>query len=133
MAEPEVQVDGSVLQQIRQHAHGSMQAEICGVLIGAVEGGQTRVEACIDGEKAERGGAHVTFTQATWEHIYKIKDAKYADKAIVGWYHSHPGFGIFLSDHDLFIHENFFNAPHQIAWVIDPHSKEEGCFGWVNK
>jgi len=38
-------------------------------------------------------------------------DAQFADKKIVGWYHSHPGFGIFLSEYDLFIHRNFFTAP----------------------
>jgi hypothetical protein len=64
------------------------------------------------------------------EHIYKIKDRDYPDERIVGWYHSHPGFGVFLSDHDTFIHKNFFSAPQQVAWVYDPHSDEEGCFGW---
>ena len=49
----------------------------------------------------------------------------------MGWYHSHPGFGVFLSDHDTFIHKNFFSSPGQVAWVFDPHSDEEGCFGWV--
>src|SRR4029453_14212343 len=49
-----------------------------------------------------------------------------------GWYHSHPGFGVFLSDYDVFIHKNFFTATHQIAWVFDPHSDSEGCFGWVS-
>ena len=24
------------------------------------------------------------------------------------------------------------SGPHQIAWVYDPHTDEEGCFGWVN-
>ncbi len=130
---PRVEFKGEVLQQIRRHARSSMRAEICGVLIGRSANGTTRVEACIAGEKAEQGGAHVTFTQETWEHIYRIKDAQFPDQAIVGWYHSHPGFGIFLSDYDLFIHENFFNAPHQLAWVYDPHSDEEGCFGWIGK
>jgi len=50
----------------------------------------------------------------------------------VGWYHSHPGFGVFLSEHDMFIQENFFSSPQQVAWVFDPHTDEEGCFGWVN-
>jgi hypothetical protein len=48
----------------------------------------------------------------------------------MGWYHSHPGFGVFLSDHDTFIHKNFFSSALQVAWVYDPHSDEEGCFGW---
>ena len=125
-----VEVDGSVLQQIRQHARGSMKAEICGVLIGSGSDDCTRIVACIAGENASQGGAHVTYTQETWEHIYKIKDAEFPDLAIVGWYHSHPGFGVFLSDYDLFIHQNFFSSPNQVAWVFDPHSDEEGCFGW---
>jgi proteasome lid subunit RPN8/RPN11 len=89
------------------------------------------VEACIAGINAAQGGAHVTFTQDTWEHIYKIKDKEYPDHKIVGWYHSHPGFGVFLSEHDLFIQQNFFSNPQQVAWVYDPHTDEEGCFGWI--
>ena len=126
-----VEFAGDVLQQIRQHARGSMRAEICGVLIGDFTADVTRITSRIAGEGASQGGAHVTFTQDTWEHIYKVKDAKFPLQSIVGWYHSHPGFGIFLSDYDLFIHENFFNAQHQVAWVFDPHSDEEGCFGWA--
>jgi hypothetical protein len=75
----------------------------------------------------------VTFTQDTWEHIYKVKDEEYSESRIVGWYHSHPGFGIFLSEHDAFIHRNFFSAREQIAWVYDPHNDEEGFFGWTNE
>src|SRR5207244_11817565 len=44
---------------------------------------------------------------------------------------SHPEFDVFHSEHDLFIQQNFFSSPHQVAWVYDPHSDEEGCFGWV--
>jgi proteasome lid subunit RPN8/RPN11 len=129
-AGPRVEVTSQVLRDIRQHARSSMNAEICGVLIGGVQGEKTVVDASIQGEEARQGGSHVTFTQDTWTHIYKIKDAEYPDKRIVGWYHSHPGFGIFLSEHDTFIHKNFFSDPSQIAWVYDPHSDEEGCFAW---
>jgi hypothetical protein len=62
-----------------------------------------------------------------------VKDSQYPEKRIVGWYHSHPGFGIFLSEHDLFIHKNFFSDPNQVAWVFDPHSDEEGCFVWEDR
>lgn len=125
-----VRISTEVARQIRQHARSNLKTEVCGVLIGGFEDGATHVRACIGGANAAQGGAHVTFTQDTWEHIYKIKDRDFPDERIVGWYHSHPGFGIFLSDHDTFIHKNFFSAPEQVAWVIDPHSDEEGCFGW---
>ena len=129
--QPVILMEAEVARKIRQHARTSMKAEVCGVLIGNTEHERMTVEACIAGINAAQGGAHVTFTQDTWEHIYKIKDKEYPDHKIVGWYHSHPGFGVFLSEHDLFIQQNFFSNPQQVAWVYDPHTDEEGCFGWV--
>ena len=129
--QPMLVVDSEVVRQIRQHARSSEKAEICGVLIGQDREQRIEVTASIEGQNAEEAGAHVTFTQDTWEHIYAVKDKKYPDERIVGWYHSHPGFGVFLSEHDTFIHKNFFSSPGQVAWVFDPHSDEEGCFGWV--
>jgi proteasome lid subunit RPN8/RPN11 len=131
--QPAVVVDGEVLRQIRQHARSCNKTEVCGVLIGSEDKNALAIEACIAGANASQAGTHVTFTQDTWAHIYQTKDAKYPDHRIVGWYHSHPGFGVFLSDHDTFIHKNFFSSPLQVAWVYDPHSDEEGCFGWVGK
>jgi len=110
-----------------------MKTEVCGVLIGGMKDGAVHIDECIAGKDAAQAGTHVTFTQDTWEHIYKVKDAEFPDERIVGWYHSHPGFGIFLSDHDTFIHRNFFSAPEQVAWVYDPHSDEEGFFGWADE
>ncbi len=130
---PRVFIDSDVLRQIRQHARSCPKSEVCGILIGTEKDRQVAVQACIAGLNATQGGAHVTFTQDTWEHIYQIKDAKYPVHRMVGWYHSHPGFGVFLSEHDSFIHQNFFSAALQIAWVYDPDSDEEGCYGWVGK
>jgi proteasome lid subunit RPN8/RPN11 len=129
--QPVVVMEAEVARKIRQHARTSMKAEVCGILIGNNDHERMTVEACIAGINAAQGGAHVTFTQDTWEHIYKIKDKEYPDHKIVGWYHSHPGFGVFLSEHDLFIQQNFFSNPQQVAWVYDPHTDEEGCFGWI--
>lgn len=131
-AQPAVVLDSEVVRQIRQHARSSSKTEVCGVLIGQDRDHRIDVAACIEGQNAEEAGARVTFTQDTWEHIYAVKDQKYPEERIVGWYHSHPGFGVFLSDHDTFIHRNFFASPGQVAWVFDPHSDEEGCFGWVD-
>jgi proteasome lid subunit RPN8/RPN11 len=125
-----VAIEGEVLRQIRQHARSNSKTEVCGVLIGEENGNGLSITARIAGLNAAQAGTYVTFTQDTWEHIYKIKDKEYPEERIVGWYHSHPGFGVFLSDHDTFIHKNFFSSALQVAWVYDPHSDEEGCFGW---
>jgi proteasome lid subunit RPN8/RPN11 len=131
LEEPLIRIDSEVTRRVRQHARAHMQTEVCGVLVGKMCEGIIEIDAPIEAFTAAQAGAHVTFTQAAWETIYKVKDKDYPEDRIVGWYHSHPGFGVFLSDHDTFIHRNFFSSPDQIAWVYDPHSDEEGCFGWV--
>ena len=130
--EPLVKIDSEVTRRIRQHARAHIKTEVCGVLIGESTDDTIEIRASIEATNAAQAGTHVTFTQDAWEEIYKVKDVEYPDDRIVGWYHSHPGFGIFLSEHDLFIQENFFSSPGQVAWVYDPHSDDEGCFGWVS-
>lgn len=129
--EPHVKIDSDVTRRIRQHARAHFKTEVCGVLIGESTDDSIEIRASIEALNAAQAGTHVTFTQDAWEEIYKVKDEHYPNERIVGWYHSHPGFGIFLSEHDLFIQENFFSSPGQVAWVYDPHSDDEGCFGWV--
>lgn len=108
--------------------------EIGGVLVGEVlrddAGPYLRIDATIDALHADEKGAELTFTHATWEHIHKEMDGKHQDKRVVGWYHTHPGFGVFLSDRDQFIHKSFFNLPFQVAFVYDPKSREHGMFTW---
>jgi proteasome lid subunit RPN8/RPN11 len=108
--------------------------EIGGVLVGEVlkddAGTYLKIETTIDALHADEKGAELTFTHATWEHINKEMDTKHKGKKLVGWYHTHPGFGVFLSDRDQFIQKSFFNLPFQVAFVYDPKSREHGMFTW---
>jgi proteasome lid subunit RPN8/RPN11 len=108
--------------------------EVGGILVGEVlrddSGPFIKVDVALDALHAEEKGAELTFTHATWEHLNKEMDTKYTGKKVVGWWHTHPGFGVFLSDRDQFIHRSFFNLPFQIALVYDPKSREHGVFTW---
>jgi len=108
------------------HAKESLEKEICGVLAGKIcedsAGVFVHVGAVIRGAAAAHGSTHVTFTQETWQHVHKTLERDFPDLQIVGWYHSHPGFGVQFSEMDLFIQKNFFSGPAQIALVIDPLS-----------
>ncbi|MBN1918375.1 MAG: Mov34/MPN/PAD-1 family protein [Verrucomicrobia bacterium] len=111
------------------HAKESLDTEVCGVLVGDLckddEGLFAHVREIIRGEAAREGGGHVTFTHETWEQIHKRLETDFPQMQIVGWYHSHPGFGVEFSKMDLFIQENFFAAPGQLALVMDPLSGKE--------
>ena len=115
--------------EIIGHAKESLDAEVCGVLLGELcedqQGVWVWVQAAIRGTSTEQGGAHVTYTQETWDKIHEVKDRDYPKLSIVGWYHSHPGFGVEFSDMDMFIQENFFAGPAQFALVLDPLSGDE--------
>ena len=127
-------VHPDVQKQILVHAGENSTVEICGILVGQWQkderGPYVAITNSIRGGAATSKFAEVTFTHETWAKINKEMDEKFADKSIVGWYHTHPDFGIFLSDRDRFIHEHFFSGPGQIAYVVDPVRHEEGIFSW---
>lgn len=121
------------LEEMNRHAAGEMDHEIGGIMVGTVVDGPgpvVIVENVIRGTHMTHTRGSVTFTHESWSEINRTIDTQYADKKIVGWYHSHPGFGIFLSSYDLFIHQNFFAAPWQIAFVTDPKARSCGFFVW---
>ena len=123
-----------VHEALWKHAAEDTSVEICGVLVGAWErdsgGPFVRISESVRGEAAASKFAEVTFTHETWAKINREMDTRFSHLAIVGWYHTHPDFGIFLSDRDRFIHEHFFANPGQVAHVIDPVRKTEGVFVW---
>jgi len=123
----------SALNRVRVHGDSSPRAEVCGVLVGDLYRDKTGpfllVQHIIEGQASTSSAGQVTFTADTWQHIQLLMDKQYPDLRIVGWYHTHPGHGIFLSDMDVFLHESFFGLPWQTALVYDPRSGEEGLFG----
>lgn len=132
-AGPRVFIDRHVLDDMNAHAAEETEHEIAGIMIGSVSEGPcpvVMVSASIRGQHLTYTRGSVTFTHDTWNELNRVKDEQYPDLRIVGWYHSHPGFGLFLSNYDLFIHKGFFTAPWQIAFVTDPKAKTYGCFTW---
>lgn len=121
-----VAIDRAPYADLIAHAKESLDAEVCGVLVGqfcADESGRfVQVEAIIRGSAATQASTHVTFTQATWDAIHQELERDHRDRRIVGWYHTHPGFGVEFSEMDLFIQRNFFPGAAQIAFVSDPMS-----------
>lgn len=129
-----VHIAEEALDRITRRAGEHSDREVGGVLVGELvrdsAGPYLRVTSTIDALHAEEKGTELTFTHATWDHIHEEMDAHHQGSKIVGWYHTHPGFGVFLSDRDQFIQQSFFNLPHQIAVVYDPKRREHGVFVW---
>jgi proteasome lid subunit RPN8/RPN11 len=126
----------SAYQKCVEHAASDLAHEVGGVLIGTayIDTKQPRpyilIQDILPALYTNSGQAHVTFTQDTMVYLHNELEARFPGKRMVGWYHTHPRFGIFLSSYDSWLHQNFFRDPTQIALVIDPCAQNGGIFCW---
>jgi len=127
-----INIEESAREAMHAHAEGTTSVEIGGVLVGDIEGetGDVFVLAAIPAHRATSAVASLTFTHEAWDDVNEIMSRDFEGLRMVGWYHSHPRFGIFLSEYDVFIHKNFFSEEWQLAYVVDPVSHTSGVFGW---
>ena len=132
-----VEVSENSSRFINDYCYSDTARELAGILLGgyAEKEGHFHVfvEAAIEAKFTDASRGSVTFTHQSWEYINRVRDEKYPELSMVGWFHTHPGFGIFLSGYDKFIHQNFFNLPWQVAYVLDPIAHDQGIFGWKEK
>lgn len=129
-----VNIFKSVYEKIMQHAKTDLHNELGGILLGKYdEQNNVSIEDIIIANKVENGPMHIKFTHDSWQGIYEQFDNRNDDLKIVGWYHTHPGIGVFLSSMDRFIVENFFNASYHLSLVVDPIKEEMGIFSYREK
>lgn len=127
-------VDEGVMRSIEGHVLRDKDREVGGVLLGGFyrndKGSHVEVTDFIAAESAKGTDVSLTFTHETWEQIGAEQARRDPKSQIVGWYHSHPALGVFMSREDEFIHSGFFADPSQMAMVVDPIYHNWGCFKW---
>jgi proteasome lid subunit RPN8/RPN11 len=119
--------------RICMHSVSDLDNEVGGIMVGEwcvdEKGGQfIVVEHALPARHTRQGSVYLTFTQDSLVEIHDEIDRHYPDKKIVGWYHTHPRMGIFLSHYDTWLHKHFFPEPWQVALVVEPHSSNGGFF-----
>ncbi len=123
-----------ILREIVIHAKSNMGMELGGVLIGEHYRWKGQYWVLVDGYIKAEGyvntAASFKFTHDSWSQISREREKRFNDRPMVGWHHTHPGYGVFLSHMDTFIQRNFFNLPYQVALVVDPRREEFGFFIW---
>jgi proteasome lid subunit RPN8/RPN11 len=124
-----IDISEKVMIGIEKHAYSNLEAEVGGMLFGRIdEQGVAHIIGSIPALTAAAEQISLTFTHDVWADILSKGEKQYPGEKIVGWYHTHPSFGLFLSEYDEFIQRNFFGQPGQIALVIDPIAGEMGWF-----
>jgi proteasome lid subunit RPN8/RPN11 len=129
-------VDLDVMRDMEDHALSDTSVELGGVMLGGQYEDQdgrpfVMVTDSLRAEHYESTKGSFKFTHDTWERITRERDLFPQDMQMVGWYHTHPDWGVFLSGMDKFICDNFFNKPLDVALVIDPSRQDRGFFQWT--
>jgi 26S proteasome regulatory subunit N11 len=85
------------------------------------------IDQAVPIKPVEADAVHFSFT---WRDVDEIRNRRERErKSLIGWYHTHPGLGIFLSDTDLLkTHQQLFNELFQVALVYDCISGRAGYF-----
>ncbi len=129
-----IYVYSPALNGINRHLVSDTRREQGGVLLGNLchdNNGEPFVDITdfIIARHTESSGVHLHFTIATWKAVDEEREQRYPnnEKIVVGWYHSHPGLGVFVSGQDRQVHQQFLSW-WQTALVVDPVAREMGFF-----
>lgn len=131
-------VDLDVMLDMENHALVDTSVELGGVMLG----GQYEDDAgnpfvivtdSLRAEHYEATKGSFKFTHETWQQITRQRERFSDDLQMIGWYHTHPDWGVFLSGMDMFICDHFFNRPLDLALVIDPCGGDRGWFHWTKE
>ena len=106
--------------------------ERIGLLMGALEDGSLWVNDIIPGG-TEMSEVHCAFPPQRLAQVANDIVEGRIEGRIVGWYHSHPGHGLFLSQTDLETHMQFYQfSSYALSLVADPKSGEFGIWIYEN-
>ncbi len=107
---------------LQEHLKSSPTQAIFGFLIGDVyrdpENGAlyTIIDKTLKLSQAIYGDKTEVVVSRLWDRMQE--QLKKAAGTLLGWYHSHPGQGGFLTAHDVETHDKFFTDPWQVAILV---------------
>lgn len=133
-----IYVDLDVMLDMEEHALTDTDVELGGVMLGGqYEDDERRpfvvVTDSLRAKHYESTKGSFKFTHDTWSEITREREEFPEELQMVGWYHTHPDWGVFLSGMDMFICDNFFNKTLDVALVIDPCRNDRGMFQWTGE
>jgi len=122
-----------VYQWIEDLVRAESDKDRLGVLLGQVYQGKDGhciiIERALEAKYTESSQSTLCFTHESWEDIYALKENRYPDKKILGWFRS----GTDLSTYDLMVQKGFFKHPWQVIYLVCPQEKQKVFFRWKGK
>ncbi|MFB0560030.1 MAG: hypothetical protein ACETWM_02175 [Candidatus Lokiarchaeia archaeon] len=117
----DIRVYPLALAKILRHSTLFSGIEVAGVLIGRLTADAVEISDSDTGPQIGTTG-HVKLARSVAPLIAEKIHRQGRSEYIVGWYHSHPGFGCFLSSIDIETQVGLQRMfPQSVALVVDPY------------
>ncbi|NXD32182.1 PSDE ATPase, partial [Spelaeornis formosus] len=123
-----VHISSLALLKMLKHGRAGVPMEVMGLMLGEFVDDYTI--SCVDVFAMPQSGTTVTVESV--DHVFQTKMLDMLKQTgrpemVVGWYHSHPGFGCWLSSVDVNTQQSFEQLhPRAVAVVIDPIQSVRG-------
>lgn len=131
MADFNVYVEAKAMRQAEKHVRKMTGEgkEGMGLLVGNRFSWHGTEYVLVDGfvtAENDSTAVRVNFSEEAFPELAKMLRRKMKGGMVVGWLHSHPGYGCFLSSTDISTQERFFDEEFHVAMVVDPTKEENG-------
>jgi len=123
-----IHISSLALLKMLKHGRAGVPMEVMGLMLGEFIDATTI--SCVDVFAMPQAGTSVTVESV--DHVFQTKMLDMLKQTgrpemVVGWYHSHPGFGCWLSNVDVNTQQSFEQLnPRAVAVVIDPIQSVRG-------
>ncbi|MCS7117643.1 MAG: Mov34/MPN/PAD-1 family protein [Thaumarchaeota archaeon] len=115
-----IRVSGEALTKVLRHALSHPRREVAGLLIGREKREELLVTDAVTGHQKGSAG-HVTLDDSLMATLSELLEGQRSQLYVVGWYHTHPGMGVFLSAVDYATQLNYQRLyDRAVALVVDP-------------
>jgi len=124
----QVYISSLALLKMLKHGKAGIPLEVMGLMLGDYVDDYT--VKCIDVFAMPQSGTETSIEaidEAFQAKMHEMLKQTGRNEIVVGWYHSHPGFGCFLSSVDVNTQKNFEQLnPRFVAVVVDPIQSVRG-------
>ena len=114
------------LKTIWKHAKEGMPQGVGGILLGGLYRDPDKNENYVEIHNAFPSASSfneemsLRVVNRVIADMEQVSIKTYPNQIVIGWYHTHPGNGIFFSENDELIHETFYRETANVALILDP-------------
>jgi len=127
-----IYVEDYVFTFVHQFSQASASSERLGILVGKYIESENQpalfISGAIESKHTVQSPRGIEFSQSSNDYHAETLDKYFPGLSIVGWIHSQPGYGTYLSNKNYSYHRESFTEAYQVFFVTDPAQRMDAFY-----